>query len=123
MIAIKGMIRHLALAFLLTMNAALAADFRGTEFVFAFHNNFQNSGSLFLYITAEQDTSGQIEVPGFEPTPGVGFTTTFDVLANQITTVELPTAISVLTRNGTSPLGIRLTAQEEVSASAANQSA
>jgi len=93
-------------------------DSKGTEFVFAFQNNYSGfkSGAtrLLLFITGEQDTQGLVEVPGFDVTPGVHFSETFTVVANQVTTVELPGAIQVRLANGSAPLGVHLVANDEV---------
>ncbi len=99
---------------LFAVQAIALPDSKGTEFVFAFQNNHPGSATLLLFITGEQDTQGVVEVPGYEVTPGVLFSEPFTVVANQVTTVELPTAIRELPTNGSASLGVHLLADDEV---------
>jgi len=95
-------------------------DSKGTEFVFAFQNNYFDQGSTLLFVTSEQDTQGLVEVPWFEISPGVIFTEAFTVSANQTTTIELPREIQQLASNGSVRLGVHLTADDEVTVYGAN---
>ena len=99
---------------LFVLSAHAVPDSKGTEFVFAFQNNHPGAANLLLFITGEQNTQGVVEVPGFEVSPGVSFSEAFTVVANQVTTVELPTAIRELPANGSAPLGVHLVAGAEV---------
>ena len=57
------------LSLLGAMDAAQAAvDSKGTELVFAFPPNYNNSGNLTLFITGEEDAQGTVEVATTEHT-------------------------------------------------------
>ena len=109
---VKYFIFLVALLFAVTGYAA--PDSKGTEFVFAFQNNHPGANKLLLFITSEQNTQGIVEVPGFEVSPGITFSEAFTVIANQVTTVELPTGIKNLPTNGRASLGVHLVADDEV---------
>ena len=89
-------------------------DSKGNEFVFAFQNNYQSGGELLVFVTSERDTQGLVEVPGLEVSPGVTFSEPFSVVANQTTTITLPRGAQRLAVNGSAPLGVHLTADDEV---------
>lgn len=99
---------------LFVVSAHAAPDSKGTEFIFAFQNNHPGAGKLLLFVTGEQNTQGLVEVPGYQVTPGVSFSEAFTIVANQVTTIELPTAIRQLPANGSASLGVHLVADDEV---------
>ncbi|MDT8282571.1 MAG: hypothetical protein RQ982_07110, partial [Gammaproteobacteria bacterium] len=99
---------------LFVVSAHAMPDSKGTEFVFAFQNNHPGAGKLLLFVTGEQSTQGMVEVPGYEVTPGVSFSEVFTIVANQVTTIELPAAIRELPANGSASLGVHLVANDEV---------
>ncbi len=84
------------------------SDSKGTEFIFAFQNNYSGATDLLLYVTSEQNTQGVVEVPG------IGFSEEFTVTAGTVTTLELPDEVKNLPANGQASLGIHVVADEEV---------
>jgi len=67
-----------------TANAAL--DSAGTEFYLAFEDNYDNYGYRRLFITSKVNTSGTITAPGFS--------SSFTVTANIVTSVDVPVTLS-----------------------------
>ena len=59
---------------------------KGTDFWVGFmnHRDGQSAG-MYLYITSDSNTSGKVEIPG------ENWSTTFNVTANQMTLVQVPT--------------------------------
>jgi hypothetical protein len=94
----------------------VASDSAGTEFFVAFQPNTAGGVSnLSLFITSQQDTQGVVEVPG------LNFSQTFSVLANKVTTVNLPNSAQTLGSNSIKNLGVRVTSQNEVTVYGLNQ--
>lgn len=60
-----------------------------------------------LYITSDVSTQGKVEIAG------IGFSQTFTVTANQITTIEIPRA-AALPDEGTYNAGIHVTADKPI---------
>jgi gliding motility-associated-like protein len=59
---------------------------KGTDFWVGFMNHRNGtSASMYLYITADSNTSGTVSVPG------QSWSTTFSITANQMTLVQIPT--------------------------------
>jgi len=102
--------RFLAVFFcMLSISVAYAIDNRGTEFIFAFNKNVAfPSAQQSLIISSDVDTQGTIEIPG------IGFTETFTVQANQITTVVPPARIDGLLDNERVSLGVHVIADNEI---------
>jgi hypothetical protein len=99
----------MALCCLVAAGAVLAQerelkDTSGTEFVLAFQPNYYNVSTLSLFIAAQENAEGTVEIPG------LGFSTTFTVQAGQVTTVTVPDAAKNLPNNQVSNLGIRVSA-------------
>ena len=64
-------------------------DSRGTDFWLAFHTTLREGlgiHALYLLITAEEDASGAVTIPG------LGFVHAFDVKAGELITIEVPIA-------------------------------
>ncbi|ACM21651.1 hypothetical protein Geob_3308 [Geotalea daltonii FRC-32] len=104
-------------ALLLTMPVAsrAASDSSGKDFYFAFQENYTNTSNLALFITGKEDTQGVVEIAG------INFSTTFTVVANQVTTISIPESAQRLGSNVVARLGIHVTAQKEVTIYALNQ--
>lgn len=83
---------------------------RGCEFYIGFPQNYDNAAStqFLLHITGTQNTSGSVEIPG------LSFSSTFDVNANEITTVELPTQVSSSNNDVIENYSIHVTTLEPV---------
>lgn len=96
-------------------------DSKGTNFWLAFPQNFRDFAGGFnlqppatptLYLSADQDASGTVFVPG------TGFMTSFFVTAGTVTTITLPTGLSAVELNGSSAVenkGIHVRSLQEVS--------
>jgi uncharacterized repeat protein (TIGR01451 family) len=91
-----------------TAAAAPQADSRGTDFWLAFPQNYTATSALSLFITGDQATSGTVEVPG------LSVSEPFTVTPGTVTTVNLPSTVSLNTSDGVQPKGIHVTAQNEV---------
>lgn len=70
-------------------------------------NNLVCPEKMELYITSDVTTQGKVEIPG------IGFSQSFSVTANQITTIEIPRA-AALPGEGTYNSGIHVTAEKPV---------
>lgn len=91
-------------------------DSRGTEFWLLFkRNNDGASVNLFLDITSEENTSGTVSIPG------ISFSTNFNVVANTVTRVNIPTGSIVNPSGLVQNLGIHVTAEKEVTVYGMNQ--
>lgn len=88
---------------------AFAADSKGQDFLLAFPLNYDGYGTLSLWVTGEQDTQGVVEIPGLE------FVESFEVLANQITRIDLPKSAQKLSTGQVKNLGVRVIADQEIS--------
>lgn len=103
---------------LTSMHAAVlqaAVDSRGTEFMFAFPPNYNNSGNLSLFISSETDAQGTVDIAG------LGFVETFSVVANTVTEITLPRGAQVTNANSVLERGIRIVSDEEISVYGLNQ--
>jgi hypothetical protein len=88
----------------------------GKEFVFAFQKNHETTpNALLIFITGQKDTTGKVEIPG------LSFSKSFTVKANNITTVEVPKKARFLSDNAVSNLGIIVTAKDEITVYGLNQ--
>lgn len=70
-------------------------------------NNQVCPEKMELYITSDVSTQGKVEIPG------IGFSQTYTVTANQITTIEIPRS-AALPDEGTYNAGIHVTADKPV---------
>lgn len=87
-----------------------AIDSLGWEYWLAFNANLSQS-ALSLFISGPTDTTGVVEIPGS------AFSESFTVVANEITTVELPPAAALNLPGSTSQIeakAIHVTAADEV---------
>jgi len=82
-------------------------DSKGTDFWLAFPGNFF-ANEFKLFISAEQNTTGTVSVPG------VGFSVNFTVTVGAITTVTLPASVDLQSSNVIENRGIRVVALQEV---------
>ncbi len=115
-IALSCLLATLALWFTTPTGAQAASDSAGTEFFVAFQPNTAGGVSnLSLFITGQQDTQGVIEIPG------LNFSQAFTVQANKVTTVNLLSSAQSLGSNSIARLGVRVTAQNEVTVYGLNQ--
>lgn len=106
----------LALWFMTPTGAHAASDSAGTEFFIAFQpNTAAGTSNLSLFITGQQDTQGMVEIPG------LNFSQAFTVQANRVTTVNLPSSAQSLGSNSIARLGVRVTAQSDVTVYGLNQ--
>jgi hypothetical protein len=107
--------RKVLLLLMLSLTACLAfsQDFsnKGKEFWVGYGNHVRmyqgNSQQMVLYITSDVNTSGIVEIPG------LSWSTTFNVTANQIVTVSIPQS-AVLDHEGLFNAGIHVVAQRPV---------
>ncbi|HYF30593.1 MAG TPA: PKD domain-containing protein [Chitinophagaceae bacterium] len=84
---------------------------KGKEFWIGYGNHVRmyqgNSQQMVLYITSDVNTTGTVEIPG------IPWSTSFSVTANQITTINIPQAAR-LDSEGLSNMGIHVVAQRPV---------
>jgi uncharacterized repeat protein (TIGR01451 family) len=88
--------------------AQVLPDSRGTDFWLAFPQNYTAGSQLSLFVTGDQATSGTAEVPG------LGVSEAFTVTPGTVTTVTLPSTVSLTSADGVQAKGIHVTAQQEV---------
>lgn len=84
-----------------------APDSKGKDFWLAFPQNLSATPELRLFIASETDTNGTVEIPG------LGFSTNFTVMANVVTTVNIPVGAQLV--DNITTRGIHVTADDEVS--------
>ncbi|MGB8194747.1 MAG: PKD domain-containing protein [Chitinophagaceae bacterium] len=107
--------RKVLLLLLLAVAAcsAYTQDFsnKGKEFWIGYGNHVRmyqgNSQQMVLYITSDVSTNGIVEIPG------LSWSTSFNVTANQITTVSIPQS-AILNDEGFFNAGIHVVAQRPV---------
>ncbi len=84
---------------------------KGRDFWLGYGNHVRgygnNTQSMVVYVTSDVSTSGKVEIPG------IGFSRTFSVTANSITTVDIPQS-AYLVDAGLYNLGIHITAERPV---------
>lgn len=100
----------LILLIILAFTKLNAQSNSGTEFWVTFYKNFNNTDlELSLFITSDVNTSGTVSIPG------QGFSTAFNVTANEVTTVILPVIDAVVnTIDGIENRGILVTSIDPV---------
>ncbi len=86
---------------------AQSQDSKGTDFWLMFNGNI-STPTLTLFITSDVNTSGTVSVPG------LAFSVPFNVVANSVTPVVIPTAVATHTSNVIDNKGIRVTSLQEV---------
>ncbi len=96
--------------FLVYLSPALAQTNEGTEFWFAFmeHRDIGLNSKVAM-ITAKQNTSGRISIPG------QGWSEFFTVQANEVTLINLPTAAETLGSEKITQTGVQVTTNDPVS--------
>jgi gliding motility-associated-like protein len=107
--------RKVLLLLMLSITACLAhsQDYsnKGKEFWIGYGNHVRmyqgNSQQMVLYITSDVNTTGTVQIPG------LSWSTSFNVTANQITTVSIPQS-AVLDDEGLFKAGIHVVAQRPV---------
>jgi hypothetical protein len=103
----------LVLALLFASSVSLAQDFsnKGKEFWVGYGNHqvmYTNNGQgLDLYFTSDVNTTATVEIPGS------GFTTTVNVTANQISSVNIPQS-ATLSEEGKFNKGIHVVAEKPI---------
>ena len=112
---IKRLSRFPLLLLLITMalNSAFAQSTsnKGRDFWLGYGNHVRgysnNSQQMTVYVTSDVSTTGVIEIPG------IGYSRNFSVIANSITTVDIPQS-AYLDGEGLYNLGIHITAERPV---------
>lgn len=84
------------------------ADSAGKDFFLVYTDNYDTGPGSAIFITSDVDTSGIVEIPG------IGFSQSFTVTANTITTVNIPTSAEVQGSDIIDNKGIQLMAEDEV---------
>ena len=90
-----------------TTTFSQSLDSKGNDFWLAFPGNL-GADEYKLFISAEQNTTGTVSVPG------VAFSVPFSVTVGTITTVDLPASVSLENSNVIGNLGIHVVALQEV---------
>src|SRR3990172_3549802 len=85
-----------------------APDSKGAGFWLAFPDNYRTTAELSLFITGDVNTTGLVTIPG------LGYFAPFSVTGGTVTTVSLPPAANIDTSDLVGNLGIRVSAQDEV---------
>ncbi|HUH32767.1 MAG TPA: PKD domain-containing protein, partial [Daejeonella sp.] len=97
----------------MALNSAFAQSTsnKGRDFWLGYGNHVRgysnNSQQMAVYITSDVSTTGKVEIPG------IGYSRTFSVTANSITTVDIPQS-AYLQGEGLYDLGIHITAERPV---------
>ncbi len=92
------------------------ADSKGREFFVAFPKSTGNGfGNLSLLITGEADSQGTVQVSGND------INIPFEVKANVVTIVDIPSSVQNLPNDQVSKLGVKITSTNEVSVYGLNQ--
>ena len=94
---------------------AQGSDSKGKDFWLMFDANYNNSGTLTLFITSDVNTSGTVSIPG------ISFSAPFTVTANTVTSVVVPTSVSIHVNDVVDDLGIHVTSDAEVTVYGLNQ--
>ena len=101
----------LVLALMLTLltvsSSSAALDSKGTDFWLMFNGNL-GTPTLTLFITADVNTSGTVDIPG------LAFSTPFSVTANAVTSVVIPGSAANHISDIVDNLGIHVTSLQEV---------
>ena len=93
---------------LMTLSSSKAAlDSKGTDFWLMFNGNL-GTPTLTLFITSDVNTSGTVSVPG------IAFSTPFNVTANTVTSVVVPSSVATHTSDVVDSKGIHVTSVQEV---------
>ncbi len=82
-------------------------DSKGKEFWLMFNRNY-NTPAVTLFLTANVNTTGKVEIPG------LSFTQNFSITANAVTSVVLPNAVAIHTNDVIDSKGIHVTAADEI---------
>jgi len=94
-------------------------DSKGTEFWVCFQENYDNTSdplSFTLFITSEVNTTATIHIPA------ISWQKQYNVTANQITTIQIPSPLSVVVNGeGKSNKGIHIFANDEITVYGLNQ--
>ncbi|TKB96387.1 LamG-like jellyroll fold domain-containing protein, partial [Pedobacter cryophilus] len=98
-----------------SVKAQTGKDSKGNDFWLTFPENNSNSGTAYLYISGEQNTTGNVSVPG------LNFSQNFNVTVGQITTITLPNTVFLALSAATENKGIHVTAAKEVTIYGMNQ--
>lgn len=114
-LASRMSLKHALLLFifgLVGFSAALSQNSsnKGTDFWVGFmnHRDGQSAG-MYLYITSDSNTSGKVEIPG------ENWSTTFNVTANQMTLVQVPTNKAYVSCSDcVQDRGIHVTSQKKI---------
>lgn len=108
----------IGLCLILGQNAiAQTPDNSGTEFVLGMMTNFEPDANdnVELFITGDLATNGTVEIPG------LAFSQAFVIVPGTVTSVGLPIAVRATGSDTIAPLGIVVTADEEVIVYGLNQ--
>ncbi|MBI5934520.1 MAG: tandem-95 repeat protein, partial [Chloroflexi bacterium] len=104
-----------SLLFQVTPASAAAPTSGGTDFWLGFPKNYNNGGTMTLFITSESNASGSVDIPG------VGFSQVFNVSAGGLVAVALPNTAMVTTSDSVTNLGIHVTSDVPVTVYGLNQ--
>ena len=110
---LKCFLNKITLLLLVCLSSALFSyadnqDSKGTDFWLTFPGNYDNGATATLFISADNNTSGTVTIPG------VGFTQAFTVTIGNVTSVELPASVFLINSSTILDNGIHVTARNEV---------
>ena len=98
----------LLMAGLSVIGAQTPQDGESSDFYIVYTENRVDGSGAVLFITSANNTYGVVEIPG------IGFSQSFTVLADTITTVDVPLAAEVQGSDVIDDLGIRVSANDDI---------
>ncbi|HQY51459.1 MAG TPA: T9SS type A sorting domain-containing protein [Ignavibacteria bacterium] len=104
---LKLIILIVMFAFVNNNSSKAALDSKGTDFWLMFNGNV-SAPTITLFITSNINTSGNVSIPG------LAFSVPFNVTANVVTSVVLPSSVATHTSNVVDNKGIHVTSLDEV---------
>jgi len=114
---IKALVIAAVFSVFAAAGAEAAPDTKGTKFWIAFPSSYNPNVNLYVYITGDTDTSGQVR--SLSPL----YTVNFTVSAGDVTVVTLPNNASIVNNDSLEYKGIRVTALDEVTVYAMSRDA
>jgi len=88
--------------------ALAASDYKGTDFWLMFNRNYASTPELYLFLSGETATTGEVSVPG-EAVPR-----SFTITPGTVTTITIPASVMATTTDGVSATAIHVTAEAEI---------
>ncbi|WP_305952696.1 IgGFc-binding protein [Emticicia oligotrophica] len=94
--------------FFLTFTA-LGQSSNGKDFWLMFENGYQRGRQFSIYLSAKNNTTGYVEIPG------ISFYQTFSIKADSVVSIILPNSVETITSDGVEVKGIHIVAIDDIS--------